>query len=321
MPFILRGPGVPAGRTVRGQVSNIDFAPTLVDAAGAKAGPHDGRRLAAARRSRNPRSAPEPGDRASRRSRRCSRATSRSQRRGTGPTSGVRTDRYTYVVYNGDAASRSSTTAARTRTSCATSPPTRPTRRSRRGWPRELRASSTRCRGARAASRREGRACAPSGGRAALASSPSRGRGAGGDAPRRRRPPRRALLRDHRAQGRAADGDGHRLEHDRPEPLPGRVVERASTPATLAKELGATARRPQRPAPLPHGLGERPRPAACASFHGQRLTQGRDDPDPHRRRPGPDALHRPHDRAHATPGAGSAGARSSSSSRPAATST
>jgi N-acetylglucosamine-6-sulfatase len=38
VPFILRGPGVPAGRTVRGQVSNIDFAPTLVDAAKAKAG-------------------------------------------------------------------------------------------------------------------------------------------------------------------------------------------------------------------------------------------------------------------------------------------
>src|SRR5215211_745472 len=26
VPFILRGPGVPAGRTIRGQVSNIDFA-------------------------------------------------------------------------------------------------------------------------------------------------------------------------------------------------------------------------------------------------------------------------------------------------------
>jgi len=29
---------VPAGRTVKGQVANIDFAPTLVDAANAKAG-------------------------------------------------------------------------------------------------------------------------------------------------------------------------------------------------------------------------------------------------------------------------------------------
>jgi N-acetylglucosamine-6-sulfatase len=38
IPLILRGPGVPAGRTVKGQVSNIDFAPTLVDAADATAG-------------------------------------------------------------------------------------------------------------------------------------------------------------------------------------------------------------------------------------------------------------------------------------------
>jgi arylsulfatase A-like enzyme len=38
VPFILRGPGVPAGKIVRGQVSNIDFAPTLLDVAKAKAG-------------------------------------------------------------------------------------------------------------------------------------------------------------------------------------------------------------------------------------------------------------------------------------------
>ena len=38
IPFILRGPGVPANRTVRGQVSNVDFAPTLLDAARARAG-------------------------------------------------------------------------------------------------------------------------------------------------------------------------------------------------------------------------------------------------------------------------------------------
>jgi N-acetylglucosamine-6-sulfatase len=38
VPLIVRGPGVPAGRVVHGQVSNIDFAPTLVDAAKAHAG-------------------------------------------------------------------------------------------------------------------------------------------------------------------------------------------------------------------------------------------------------------------------------------------
>src|SRR6185295_19173353 len=38
VPFVLRGPGIPAGETVHGQVSNIDFAPTLVDVAKAAAG-------------------------------------------------------------------------------------------------------------------------------------------------------------------------------------------------------------------------------------------------------------------------------------------
>ena len=38
VPLIIRGPGVPKGQTVNGQVSNIDFAPTLLDAADASAG-------------------------------------------------------------------------------------------------------------------------------------------------------------------------------------------------------------------------------------------------------------------------------------------
>jgi N-acetylglucosamine-6-sulfatase len=38
VPFIVRGPGVPSGRTVKQQVSNIDFASTLLDAAGVKPG-------------------------------------------------------------------------------------------------------------------------------------------------------------------------------------------------------------------------------------------------------------------------------------------
>jgi N-acetylglucosamine-6-sulfatase len=38
VPLIIRGPGVPKDQTVHGQVSNIDFAPTLVDIADATAG-------------------------------------------------------------------------------------------------------------------------------------------------------------------------------------------------------------------------------------------------------------------------------------------
>ncbi len=96
VPLIMRGPGIPAGRTVRGQVSNVDFAPTLVDVAGARAGrTMDGVSLMPTLRGRRrpPRraveiEAPAPlfeqnvpinaWDR---------------------PYKGVRTNRYTYVVY------------------------------------------------------------------------------------------------------------------------------------------------------------------------------------------------------------------------------
>ena len=96
-PMILRGPGVPKGRTVEGQVSNIDFVPTLLDAAGAKAGRKlDGVSLLPTARDPEKRpdrvlqiEAPAPlfagpipvnaWDR---------------------PYSGVRTDRFTYVVWN-----------------------------------------------------------------------------------------------------------------------------------------------------------------------------------------------------------------------------
>jgi arylsulfatase A-like enzyme len=96
IPLIVRGPGVPAGQTVRGQVSNIDFAPTLVDLANARAGrTQDG--LSLLPTIRDPRKRPDrvleiealdplfrqdvPVNAWDR------------------PYKGVRTDRYTYVFY------------------------------------------------------------------------------------------------------------------------------------------------------------------------------------------------------------------------------
>jgi arylsulfatase A-like enzyme len=38
VPLIFRGPGVPKNKTIRGQVANVDFAPTLLHAAKAKSG-------------------------------------------------------------------------------------------------------------------------------------------------------------------------------------------------------------------------------------------------------------------------------------------
>jgi N-acetylglucosamine-6-sulfatase len=95
VPLIVRGPGVPAGETVHGQVSNIDFAPTLVDAAKAKAGRRmDGVSLLPT--IRDPRKRPK---------RVLEIEALDPLFRGNVPVnawdrpySGVRTDRYTYVV-------------------------------------------------------------------------------------------------------------------------------------------------------------------------------------------------------------------------------
>jgi arylsulfatase A-like enzyme len=98
VPFILRGPGVPKGRVVRGQVANVDFAPTIVDAARARAGRRmDGGSLMPV--ARDPR-------------RRVNRAIGLEAlerlfplgdfgpvNAWDRPYTGVRTDRYTYAVY------------------------------------------------------------------------------------------------------------------------------------------------------------------------------------------------------------------------------
>ena len=95
-PMILRGPGVEKGRTISDQVSNIDFAPTLVDAAGAKAGrKFDGVSLLPAAGGKDVPAralgieAPYPlfaGD--------------IPVNRWDRPYRGVRTERYTYVVWD-----------------------------------------------------------------------------------------------------------------------------------------------------------------------------------------------------------------------------
>ena len=97
IPLIVRGPGVPAGRTVRGQVSNVDFAPTLLDAARARAGRRlDGVSLLPVLRGR---------ERAPRRAlvvealNRLFEGEFGSVMAWDRPYRGVRTDRYTYVVY------------------------------------------------------------------------------------------------------------------------------------------------------------------------------------------------------------------------------
>ena len=97
VPFILRGPGVPAGRVIHGQVSNIDFAPTLVDIAHAHAGrTMDGVSLMPT--VRNPTKRPKTAIEIE------APAPLFEQNVPVNawdrPYKGVRTDRYTYVVYN-----------------------------------------------------------------------------------------------------------------------------------------------------------------------------------------------------------------------------
>jgi N-acetylglucosamine-6-sulfatase len=97
VPFIISGPGVPKGRTVSKQVSNIDFAGTLLDAAGAKPGrTQDGISLLPV--ARNPGRAP---------SRVIELEATSPLFLGDGfpmaydkPYTGVRTNRYKYVVWS-----------------------------------------------------------------------------------------------------------------------------------------------------------------------------------------------------------------------------
>ncbi len=88
---------MPAGETVEGQVSNIDFAPTLLDVADAEAGRRmDGVSLLPTIRDHERLPRPRPRDRGA--ARRCSAAPI-PVNGWDRPYKGVRTDRYTYVVW------------------------------------------------------------------------------------------------------------------------------------------------------------------------------------------------------------------------------
>ncbi len=97
VPLIIRGPGIPKGKTIHGQVSNVDFAPTLLDIANAKPGrTMDGVSLLPA--ITNPSKLPDDAI--------MLEALHRLFEGGIPnngwdrPYTGVRTDRYTYVVWS-----------------------------------------------------------------------------------------------------------------------------------------------------------------------------------------------------------------------------
>ena len=310
MPLILRGPGVPAGRTMRGQVSNIDFAPTLLDVANAPGRPHDGRRSLLPT-IRNPRRRPDRRSR-SRRWRRCSTATSRSTP-GTGRT-GACAPTATRTSSTTRRASGSSTTAGGTRISSATSPTRRPTRGSRRGWRRKL-AKLDRCKG-RLLQRQAVRARRST--RCRCSSLRRRGAGGGRQVPLGTA--QRALpARSSSCKGAGADRDGDRLEHDRAQRCPAGSVERLRRGA-LARELGDTAVVLNGPR---HFLMDSvtAEGGSRRSFHGLRMRKVATIPIRKLGGPGANALHRPDDRSAAIPGAGTADGWCTSSSHPAATGT
>jgi len=96
VPLIIRGPGVPKGQKISGQVSNVDFAPTLLDVAGAKPGrAMDGTSLMPA--IRDPKKTPNRAIEIEA----LARLFEGNVPANTWdrPYTGVRTDRYTYVVW------------------------------------------------------------------------------------------------------------------------------------------------------------------------------------------------------------------------------
>ena len=234
VPLVIRGPGVPQGRTVHGQVSNIDFAPTLVDVAGAKPGrTMDGVSLLPT--IRNPKRRPDaieiealaPLFAADDPRQRLGSALHGRAHRPL-HLRGLDRDRREGALRPQDGPVR------------AREPRRRPRLRVGRGEPGgEARRSSSiapgkACTGSREDARRAAVVLAVvvlAGARRRRAAARKQGTA----------PPRRPLLRDLRAQGRAPGRQGDRLEHDRPQRLPGRVVgatsTRTSSPSRTATPL------------------------------------------------------------------------------------
>jgi N-acetylglucosamine-6-sulfatase len=98
VPLIIRGPGIPKGKKVRSQVSNVDFTPTLLDLAGAEAGrTQDGVSLLPGMR--NAKKLPDRAIALEALRRLFTEESGIPNNNWDRPYQGVRTDRYTYVVW------------------------------------------------------------------------------------------------------------------------------------------------------------------------------------------------------------------------------
>jgi N-acetylglucosamine-6-sulfatase len=96
VPLVVRGPGVPRGKKIQGQVSNVDFAPTLLDLANADAGrKQDGVSLLPTIRGREP----VPNRAIEIEALAPLFQGNIPNNAWDRPYEGVRTDRYTYVVW------------------------------------------------------------------------------------------------------------------------------------------------------------------------------------------------------------------------------
>ena len=314
VPLIVRGPGVPDGPD--GPRPGLEHR-LRADAARRRRTRRPGARWTASRccrRSATRASGPSGRSR-SRRSRRCSRATSRSTP-GTGPTRAC-APTATPTSSGPRPASRSSTTAQADpyQLDNVAGDPAYAAVKADLAAKLEQLADCAR-QGVQRAAMRIGATVLAIAGAA----------GARGAAPRRR-PPRRPDLHDARyceileLRGERPERAGRRSGTRSGSTTARRRKWDAFDAGALAAERGRRRGDPQRPAPLPDGLGDGRDRAPVRTLRRHPDAQGGDDPDPHRRRARADALHRPRRSSATTPGAGRRAGASTSCSPPTATST